>query len=180
MGQPSGIDRTADTGFTYASAHSTPIIVAIGALLLIETTVLHLWLHPTYPMVAWVLSASSIATLWWLILDHRRFLRGVVTMTDDGVVLAIGSRWCSAISRAQIVGLYRPSWRDLPDPLGSSAGFLSAMKPVEPNVVIRCDPPAARQGVWRDHQGLHVYWFAPRRTGRIHHGVEGAGRTGFP
>lgn len=160
MAQIPGVEQT----FTYRSAHATPIIVAIGALLLIETTVLHLWLHPTYPMVAWLLSAASIATLGWLIMDHRRYIRGAVRTTEDRVLIALGSRWRSAIPRAQIVRVYRPSWRDLPDPLTSSAGFLSAMKPVEPNVVIRCEPPAMVRvfgAVMRPYASVGLHLDAP-------------------
>jgi hypothetical protein len=161
MAHRKGIEGAANQVFPYRSAHSTSLIVAIGALLVIEATVLHLWLHPSYPVAAWLLSASSVATLWWLVGDHTRYIGGMVTITVNDVVLALGSRWCCVISRAQIVHVYRPSWQDLSDPRSPSAGFLSAMKPMEPNVMIRCDPPAVVRafGVITKHYasiGLHL------------------------
>ena len=51
--------------FTYRSARSGSLLAGLGLALLIETVVLHLWLVERHPVLAWILTGVSVATLLW-------------------------------------------------------------------------------------------------------------------
>jgi len=119
----------------------SPVLLAtlllVGA---VESVVLHLWLAPSHPVAAWVLTALSVLTGVWLVGDYHALGKATLTVAEHDVVLDIGWRARAAIPREAIAGIARASWRDIPD--GAPRDYVNLAQPTEPNVLITFSPPA--------------------------------------
>lgn len=129
------------TDFDCRGARSPALFATLLSVMALETVVLHLWLAANHPAVAWVLSVTSIVTMAWLVGDYRALQYARVRVGDDRLDLAIGWRVAASIPREQIASVSHASWRDIPD--GAQQGFADVTKPAQPNIIIRCDPPAS-------------------------------------
>ena len=138
--------------FTCRNARSGALMIGLGLVLTIETVVLHLWLAPRHPVVAWALTASSLLTLAWLAADWRAMGRAGVDVDEGTLSVRIGRRFVADVPRAGIAAASRPTWRDLPSPESrAAAGFLDLTKPAPPNVLLTLAPPVTV----RRPAGLH-------------------------
>jgi hypothetical protein len=99
---------------------------ALAALGAIETFAVHLLVHPHAPALAWAITASSAATVAWMIADAIALARGGVIVGDDAIELRIGRRWRARIPRAAIDQLERVSGRVARAPGLVRAGVLGA------------------------------------------------------
>ncbi len=130
--------------FTYASAQNRTIVVAVSAILVIETTVLHLWLAPQHARVAWLLTALSLATLAWLWRDDVRYRAGEIRVAGQSCDVQLGARWVGTIPRELVEHVTRPTWKDLPEPGNPTANdYANLTKPADPNVLIVLREPVA-------------------------------------
>lgn len=129
--------------FTYRSARSGSLLAGLGLAILVETVALHLWLARRHPMLAWLLTASSVAALVWLALDYRAMGAGAVRLSAETLELRIGRRFALRVPRADVQSALRPGWRDVPE-TGSpaAAGYFDLTKPASPNVLITLATPA--------------------------------------
>ena len=128
--------------FTCRNARSGALMIGLGLVLTIETVVLHLWLAPRHPVVAWALTASSLLTLAWLAADWRAMGRAGVDVDEGTLSVRIGRRFVADVPRAGIAAATRPTWRDLPDPSTRAAqGFMDLTKPAPPNVLLTLASP---------------------------------------
>ena len=163
------------TDFTYRSARSGSLVVGFCIVIVIETVALHLWLRVHHAFIAWALSVTSLSAVAWLVADYRAFGRGAVRVTDGAVDLRIGRRFALELSRAEVAGVVRPTWRELPAPGTLAASdYLNLTKPAVPNVLLTLAGPASvrltgglRRSVKR--VGLHLdapdeFLAAMRRT----------------
>lgn len=129
--------------FTYRSARSGSLVGGLGLVIAIETAALHLWLAARHPVLAWTLTAGSLATLAWLAADYHALGRGAVRLDDDTLDLRVGRRLSLRLPRTAVLAAVRPSWRDLPAAGTPGAGdYLSLMKPAAPNVLVTLAGPA--------------------------------------
>lgn len=148
--------------FTYRSARSGALLLGLAIALLVETVALHLWLAASHPVIAWILTSTSLATLLWLAADYRATGSGTVLLTADSLDLRIGHRFAAQLSRAEVASAVRPEWRDVPTPgTPEAAGYLNLMKPATPNVLITLVAPTRVRlagGIRRSCQriGLHL------------------------
>lgn len=148
--------------FTYRSARSGSLLAGLGLAVLVEMTVLHLWLVGRHPVLAWTLTASSLLALLWLAADYRAVGRGAVRLGADVLDLQVGRRFAVRLSPAAVVTAVRPGWRDLPAAgTPAAAGYLNLMKPVSPNVLLTLAAPVEIRlpgGLRRSVQrlGLHL------------------------
>ena len=130
------------TRFTYRSARSGSLSMGFGLAILVEMTVLHLVLVARHPMIAWVLTASSLAALVWLAADYRALGREAVSLDENVLQLRVGRRFDLHVPRAAVRAVIRPDWRDLPQAgAPEAAGFLNLTKPATPNVLVTLDAP---------------------------------------
>jgi hypothetical protein len=128
--------------FTYRSARSGALLAGFGLAIAVETLVLHLWLVARHPIVAWTLTAGSVATLAWLVADYRSFGRGVVRLSEDLLELRVGLRFAASVPTSAVMMATRPTWRDLPTRgTPAAAGYLNLMKPGTPNVLLTLAVP---------------------------------------
>jgi hypothetical protein len=105
----------------------------IGALLVVETAALHLLLSRRAPIVAWLLTASSLLALAWIVGDDRALKRADAVRVDDGHLhLDVGKRLRATIPRSLVREARTPTWRDL----GGALRPLNATRPAAPNVLL--------------------------------------------
>jgi len=148
--------------FTYRSSRSGGLLAGLGLALGVETVALHLWLVGRHPVLAWMLTATSLATIAWLVIDYRAVGRGAVRLTDDALELRVGRRFAARLSRSDIETAVRPDWRGLPRAgTPAAAGYLNLMKPASPNVLLILSTPTRVRlpgGISRSVQrlGLHL------------------------
>jgi hypothetical protein len=123
--------------FTYRSARSGSLVAGLGLAIAVETVVLHHWLGARHPWLAWALTVGSVAALAWLAADYRAMGRGAVRLDGDTLDLCVGRRIALELSRATVLTVVRPTWRDLPAPGTPGArDYLNLMKPTTPNVLV--------------------------------------------
>lgn len=130
--------------FTYRSARSGSLVAGLALAIAIETIVLHLWLMPRHPVIAWTLTVSSIGALVWLAGDYHALGRGAVRVTSQTIDLRIGRRFAVQLPTAAIAQVAQPGWRDLPAPGTPEAiGYINLTKPATPNVMLTLAEPLA-------------------------------------
>lgn len=128
--------------FTYRSARSGSLVAGLGLAIVVETMVVHLVLVARHPLIAWALTASSVAALAWLAADYRALGRGTVGVDGDVLELQVGRRVDLRLPRTTVQDVIRPGWRDLPQAgERDAAGFFNATKPAAPNVLLTLVAP---------------------------------------
>ena len=148
--------------FTYRSARSGSLLTGIGIALLAETLVLHLWIVGRHPLIAWVLTAISIATLAWLAADYVAMGGGAIRLEGEHLRLDVGRRFALRVPRSSLASVVQPEWRDVPEAGTSAASdYLNLMKPAAPNVLLTLTEPSRVRiagGILRTVRriGLHV------------------------
>ncbi len=148
--------------FSYRSARSGSLLAGLVLAILVETVVLHLWLVDRFPLVAWVLTVTSLGSLGWLVADHRAMGRGAVRLTRETVAIAIGRRFTITLPRTDISHVGAAGWRDVPEPgTAAASGYLNLTAPVDPNVILTLTIPTRVRlvaGMSREARrfGLHL------------------------
>jgi hypothetical protein len=128
--------------FTYSKARSPALVWAVGIALVIETTAIHALLYRRSPKVAWVVTATSVYTLFWLIREYLAMRAGAVEVSDAGVRLRFGRRFDIPVERSNIDELRRATYKDLP--IGGKIDAQKRMnlsKPATPNIWLRLKKP---------------------------------------
>lgn len=119
------------------SARAGSLMLALGAVIVIETVVLHLLLSPHHPWIALALTLSSISALVWLAMDYRALGHARVSIDTEALHLEIGRRASIAVRLDDIASLTRPGWRDIPESGAPGArSFVNLTKPAEPNLLV--------------------------------------------
>ena len=111
--------------------------MTLVAVIIIESVAVHLAVAARRPVLAWVLTLTSLAAVLWLARDYHALGTGAVRLDDETLELTIGRRFAINISLAAIERAAAPTFRDLPAP-GTAQGrdFLNLTKPTAPNVLL--------------------------------------------
>ena len=115
------------------------IAALIGFLVSVETVAFHLLVAMASPLVAWIMTASSIYALLWLVGDAHAIRLYPVAVVGDTLHVRIGVRWRAAIPRSQIASM--TEIRAVPD------GALS-LALLEPTVLVTLRTPAELRGLF--------------------------------
>jgi len=128
--------------FTYRSARSGSLTVAISIVVLIETVALHFVIASRHPVLAWCLTVVSLSAVLWIARDYRALGNGAVRFDDRTLYLRIGRRLDLELPLAAIERAFAPTFRDLPTP-GTTQGadYLNPTKPAKPNVLLFLGEP---------------------------------------
>ena len=128
--------------FSYRSARSAAITFTIVAVIAIESVAVHFAVASRRPVLAWLLSFSSVLAALWLVRDYLALGTGAVRLGDETLELAIGRRFAIDIPLAAIEHAVTPTFRDLPTP-GTTQGrdYLNLTKPAAPNVLLILGAP---------------------------------------
>ena len=119
--------------FSLEGGLSAPLAIGLGAVLVIEGAVLHLWVAERSAAWAWGVTALNVVTLVWLWREHRATRQAQLVVDDDAVAIDAGSRLRCRIPLSAIASAEPATWRSVPDVPSS---FANTAKPLEPNVVI--------------------------------------------
>jgi hypothetical protein len=141
MTLPSTDTAGASTEQTFAleGGLSRTLAIAIGAVLVIEGTVLHLWVASRSRVRAWAISALNLVTLVWLWWEVQSGARSMLRIGAADVVLTVGGRLHCRIPRRAIARAERATWRSVPQP--APRDYVNVAKPIEPNVLIALREP---------------------------------------
>ena len=131
----SHLERT----FPLQGGLSAALVVGLGAVLVIEGAVLHLWVTSRSTAWAWTITAVNVATLVWLWREYRAGTRSRLTVGDQHVDVAIGNRMRVTFARSNIARAEPATWRSVPDL--PPPDYFNAAKPLEPNVTLVLDEP---------------------------------------
>jgi hypothetical protein len=128
--------------FTYRSARSPSFTAGISVALVVETVAIHALLVSRHPWLTWVMTASTLSVIAWLIDHYMSMGRGAVQVSPDAVSIKVGRRFSLTVSRKNVASAVRPTFRDLPQ-MGSVGGadYLNLTKPAPPNVLLTLETP---------------------------------------
>lgn len=128
--------------FSYRSARSAAITITLVFVILIESVAVHFAVAARRPVLAWVLTLTSLAAVLWLVRDYLALGTGVVKLGDETLELTIGRRFAIVLPLAVIDRAVAPTFRDLPT-AGTAQGrdFLNLTKPTTPNVLLLLGEP---------------------------------------
>jgi len=131
----SHLERT----FPLQGGLSGALVVGFGAVLLIEGTVLHLWIASRSETWAWAITALNVATLVWLWREYRAGTRSRLSVGKEHVEVVIGNRIRVRFARSNIASAEPATWRSVPDL--PPPEYLNTAKPLEPNVTLVLEEP---------------------------------------
>lgn len=120
------------------SARSGAFLAALAMILAVETGALHVLLAARLPLVAWILTLSSVSLLLWLVADYLALGQTVVRVTPDQLEARIGRRVVLTVPVEKVATVAQLGWRDTAGPRGS---YLNATKPATPNVLVAFREP---------------------------------------
>jgi hypothetical protein len=128
--------------FSYRSSRSGSVVAAIVAAVAIETVALHFAVSSRLPMLAWIMTLTSLFAIVWLVRDYVAMGTGTVILSNESLRLEIGARFDITIPLGAIVRAFQPTFRDLPTP-GTNQGrdYINLTKPSSPNVLIMLEAP---------------------------------------
>lgn len=130
--------------FTYRTARSGALLSGLALAVGVETLVLHLWLAPRHPIVAWALTLGNLATLGWLVADYRALGREALTLGESTLEITIGRRGTTEVPLDLVASAVRPNWRDIPETgTPAAAHYLNLLKPASPNVLLTLTTPVS-------------------------------------
>jgi hypothetical protein len=110
---------------------------ALVGVIAIESAAVHFAVASRRPLLAWLLTLTSVLAVVWLVRDYLTLGAGAIRLGDDVLELTIGRRFAIAIPLATIERVSAPTFRDLPAP-GTTQGrdYLNLTKPAAPNVLL--------------------------------------------
>jgi hypothetical protein len=112
------------------------------AVIVIESVAVHLAVRGRLPVLAWVLTLTSVIAVLWLVRDYFALGTGAVQLSNDALDLTIGRRFAITLPLATIERATAPTFRDLPAP-GTNQGrdYFNLTKPSAPNVLLLLREP---------------------------------------
>lgn len=123
----------------------------LAMALAVETIALHALFMRSHPLIAWLLTATSVYALWWIMSDYRAMGRGAILVADDNVEIRVGRRVDVTVPLSQIASASQPSWRERPRP---APDYLNATKPAEPNVLLVLESPVRARVIGGMHRSV--------------------------
>lgn len=130
---------TDSTTFALRGARSGAVVAGLGIALVVETVALHLWLGTHHPGVAWTLTALSIITLVWMVIEYRASGSAAVSVHPQTLTVTVCRRATATVPRAHIAAATPATWRDIPDV--PTSDYLNATALEQPNVILSFAPP---------------------------------------
>ncbi|MEP6619109.1 MAG: hypothetical protein ABJE47_07340 [bacterium] len=132
------------TSFTYRVARSGALLCGLGFAIGAETLVLHLWLAPKHPAIAWPLTIGALGTFAWLIADYHALGHGTLRLTAETLEVAIGQRGKAVVPLASVLTAVRSTWREVPaSGTLAAAEYMNLLKPASPNVLLTLTVPVS-------------------------------------
>ena len=129
--------------FTLRSAQSPALVAGLTLALGVETLAIHLLLVARHPGWAWASTFVSVATVGWLVRDHRAFRAATLIVTPETLTIALGRRWRAVLPRAELAAAALLTWKTVPR---GAPDYRNLTKPAQPNVLVTLRAPAVLRG----------------------------------
>jgi hypothetical protein len=143
------------------------VVFGFSMLLLFEGIAVHfLAEHYAGPLIAWLLTATSIYTMLWLIADYGAMRLRPIRIETDALHLSLGLRWSITVPRTSIAEVRRIT--ALPDTLPKDC--LNLAQPGEPQFeIVLAEPVEARSlfGMGKSVSRLYVAVDDPARFAAV-------------
>ena len=129
-------------GFTHHKrAEFGSFLGALVVILVIEIIPVHLLLsHFVSPVAAWILTALTVYSLFWILGDYHAFRLTVSRVTREGIELRVGMRFAADIRFDQIARLEKCKGHD------TETGAVRALVHGEPNLRLDTVEPVVVTG----------------------------------
>lgn len=114
-----------------------------ACLIMIETVVLHLLIQHWSTVFAWILTASSIYTLFWLLGDYQASRLHPLVLGSEYLYVRTGLRWQVDIPLVQIAGIRKATRLR-----GKASNYLNAAVYGEPRCVLELREPVVVHGLF--------------------------------
>ena len=155
--------ESSSTVFTYSKDSGLGgLLLAIGLVLTVEGSMVHLLLHATWPLSAWVLSALNVYALVWLVATFQASRLRPIVLEQDSLLVRTGLRWTLDIPRAAILAVV-PLHDAQPQPRGGHT--LALALGAKPNLLITFAASITAQSSFgkKDVQAIALYVDEPER-----------------
>jgi hypothetical protein len=134
--------------FTYHRKSLYPLILLVFLLLIaIETIGLHLLIQHWSPLVAWILTITSIYSLFWMIGDFNAVRLHPIVLAGETLHLRSGFRWNVNLDLADVVDVQTPKLSD-----AKSRDYLSFAQAGEARLVLVLKQPVRVNGLFGIHK----------------------------
>jgi hypothetical protein len=136
--------RRTPAGPSLVRGTSYPAVAGVLLFLLaVESAALHLLVASASPLVAWILSGTSLYAALWIVGDlHALRLQPPRAGAGDEIVLEVGLRWRISFPRSSIVSIERV------DAKPTLAEYLDISPLGPPRYVVHLDTPAVAHGLF--------------------------------
>lgn len=121
------------TEFAVDASSAAAFTVGFLLVIAIETVVMHLLLRRWSIVAAYVLTALSIYSMFWLVGDFRAMRRLPLVLDGDQLLVRTGLRFQAIVPLRELRVVTLPSWREIPQP---APDYWNFARPAEPNVVL--------------------------------------------
>ena len=92
------------SGFTaYRETGWPAILILFGLLVIVESVAVHLLVALYSPLIAWILTATSLYTLVWLAAEYQSLRLCPIMIAGSELTLRVGMRWRTEIPLTEIV-----------------------------------------------------------------------------
>lgn len=151
--------RSDANAFTLHRESGWPIAaIGLGLVVVVEALPMHVLVVRSHPALAWVLTALSVFSLFWLIGDYQGLRLRPCRIERDALLVRVGMRWkarvpLSAIAEVSAVGNDAPSRRE--------PGYLRATVLGEPTVLVRLREPVEASGPYGFTRSVRTIGLAP-------------------
>ena len=141
---PSPVPAATSREFTFhRECGWASVAIGFSFAILAEAFPIHLLVARANPVLAWVLTASSLSGLVWVITDSVALGRRPTRLLDDAIDLHVGSRWSARIPYARIASFREV--RGTPPPRREK-GTLRAVVLGDPTSIIELNQPLVATG----------------------------------
>jgi hypothetical protein len=121
------------TEFAVDASSAGAFTVGFLLVIAIETVVVHLLLRRWSVVAAYVLTAISVYSMFWLVGDFRAMGRLPLVLDGEQILVRTGLRFQAVIPLGEVRTVTLPSWREIPQ---RAPDYWNFARPGEPNVVL--------------------------------------------
>lgn len=105
---PKRIIEVTDPGHRWKDTDSwAGVVIGLGIAIIAESIGIHLWLHQTRPVLAWIVLALDLYGILWLAGDCRALSVSGAKIVDGVFVIDFGMRWRGRVPVSKIGGVER-------------------------------------------------------------------------
>lgn len=119
------------------------VLVIVCIMIVVETFAIHLLVQQWSDIAAWIFTALSIYSIFWLIGDYNAMRLRPILLSEDTLHIRIGLRWSLSIPRSEIANL--ETVKEMPP---KAKDLLNAVIFGEPQLLMTLKSPITAKGLF--------------------------------